>query len=626
MSIIFGIRNPRGRAVDEPALASLAQLTNRYAPDGTFTRVIPPIGLGIQQFHTHVRSNLESKPASDDHGNTVALDGRLDNYRELCELLGLPASYTSDSVIVLHAFERWGEDSFSNLVGEWAIALWSARDKSLYLARDHAGTRTLYFEQIGERILWSTYLDTFFADGVVRQPDHDYISAYLSSQPTSQRTPYRGITGVAPGHFARFRDDRVICKAHWHCAARSRVRYKSDLDYEEHFLKLFRQSVERRTEPGTATVAELSGGMDSTSIVCMSDTIRTGCSGEQLLDTVSYFDDSDPDWNECPYFEAVERHRGKSGIHVNTSYLRRTFDPVDPCLATYFFPGADTSTVRRETDFLKSTEARPYRAILSGIGGDEVLGGVPTPYPELADYLIAGRFHKLLRRSLQWALANRRPLAQLLFETARFLPELYTPRFAGRTVRPPWILKRQGSRHSACGGTGTTLAERFKLAPSQISTALTWNVLIETLPSLHPAALYRLEYRYPYLDRDLVEFLIAIPRDQLVRPGRRRSLMRRALKNIVPEEILERRRKAFQLRAPLAALNSHAESIESMFSSSFTASFLPLDIAALIDSFRTTLSGATPQFCAPLLKMVALELCLRSNLGLIESSGRAAYF
>jgi asparagine synthase (glutamine-hydrolysing) len=588
--------------------------------------VISAVGLGIQQFHTHVRSNLESKPASDDQGNAVALDGRLDNCQELCALLGLPASDTSDSEIVLHAFERWGEDSFSNLVGEWAIAFWSATDESLYLARDHAGTRTLYFEQIGERILWSTYLDTFFANGAVRQPDHDYMAAYLSSQPTSQRTPYRGITGVAPGHFARFRADRVICKAHWHCAARSRLRYKSDLDYEEHFLKLFRQAVERRTGNGAATVAELSGGMDSTSIVCMSDTIRTGSSREQLLDTVSYFDDSDPDWNERPYFEAVERHRGKSGIHVNTSYLRRTFDTVDPCLTTYFFPGADTSTVLREMNFLKLTAAHPYRAILSGIGGDELLGGVPTPYPELADYLIAGRFHKLLRRSLQWALTNRRPLAHLLFETARFLPGLYIPCLAGRAVRPPWIVKREGTRHSACGGTGTTLAERFKLAPSQMSTGLTWNALIETLPSLHPAGLYRLEYRYPYLDRDLVEFLIAIPREQLVRPGRRRSLMRRALKNIVPEEILERRRKAFQLRAPLSALNSHAESIESMFSDSYTGRFLPVDLAALMDSFRTTCSGATPQLCAPLLKMVALELCLRSNSGLLESSGRAAHF
>jgi asparagine synthetase B (glutamine-hydrolysing) len=77
---------------------------------------------------------------------------------------------------------------------------------------------------------------------------------------------------------------------------------------------------------------------------------------------------------------------------------------------------------------------------------------------------------------------------------------------------------------------------------------------METLPHLFPQILSRLEYRYPFLDKDLVSFLFSIPREQIVRPGRRRSLMRRALVGIVPDGILERRRKAFQLRAPLAAL------------------------------------------------------------------------
>src|ERR1700728_629930 len=98
------------------------------------------------------------------------------------------------------------------------------------LAQEH--TRTLYFEHNEGKILWSTYLDTFFIEGAVRQPDHDYIRAYLSSQPTSQRTLYKGISGVPPGHFVRFRGDRKICTTHWHCAAKSKVRYKGDLAYE----------------------------------------------------------------------------------------------------------------------------------------------------------------------------------------------------------------------------------------------------------------------------------------------------------------------------------------------------------------------------------------------------------
>jgi asparagine synthase (glutamine-hydrolysing) len=610
---IFGSRSSRGQTLNEFQLRDLAQSTHRYALDGTFVHATPAAGFGIQHFHTHIRSQMESLPTMDEHDNIVALDGRLDNHRELSDLLGLQDAVTCDSAIALHAFERWGEECFSKFVGEWAIALWSTKNETLYLARDHAGTRTLYFEATCGEILWSTYLDTFFANGEKRAVNRDYIIAYLSSHPMVQRTVFDGIQAVPAGYFVQFRGNTQMCKPHWQCVARHNIRYKHDEEYEEHFRGLFRQAVERRTGEGAPIIAELSGGMDSTSNVCMSDAIRTGSSIEELLDTISYFDDFDPSWNERPYFESVERQRGKRGIHLNTSYLRRSFVPVDPSQATYLLPGADTSIVDRENEFLQATADYPYRAILSGIGGDELLGGVPTPYPELADCLMSGQLRRLFRQAFQWSLSSRRPLAHLLLETVRFTSGLYFRASPKTSVTPPWILKTEELSRQVCSEATATLAQRLRLAPSRISCRLAWSALIETLPSHYPGALCRLEYRYPYLDRDLVEFLIAIPREQLIRPGRRRSLMRRALRNIVPTQILERKRKAFQLRTPLAALNSHARSIELLFSNSLTGLFCPLDNAALIHSFRTTCSGATPQYCSPLLKFVALELCLRSN-------------
>jgi asparagine synthase (glutamine-hydrolysing) len=93
---------------------------------------------------------------------------------------------------------------------------------------------------------------------------------------------------------------------------------------------------------------------------------------------------------------------------------------------------------------------------------------------------------------------------------------------------------------------------RFGLRPSAVCNGQGWWITLETLPHLSPPLLSRHEYRYPYLDRDLVDFLFRVPREQLLRPGRRRSLMRRALKDIVPVEILERRRKAFVARGTIA--------------------------------------------------------------------------
>jgi asparagine synthase (glutamine-hydrolysing) len=92
-------------------------------------------------------------------------DGRLDNYRELIKQLYMPDSEAADSLVVLAAFQRWGSQFFARFIGDWALALWSHLDGSLYLARDHVGTRSLYFEQTKECVsCWSTYLETLFAE------------------------------------------------------------------------------------------------------------------------------------------------------------------------------------------------------------------------------------------------------------------------------------------------------------------------------------------------------------------------------------------------------------------------------------------------------------------------------
>ena len=134
---------------------------------------------------------------------------------------------------------------------------------------------------------------------------------------------------------------------------------------------------------------------------------------------------------------------------------------------------------------------------------------------------------------------------------------------------------------------------------------------METLPHLFPQLLLRPEYRYPFLDKDLVNYLFSIPREQILRPGRRRSLMRRALANIVPHEVLERRRKAYQLRAPLYALQQAHDVVEKLFANSMLADAGLIDITALRQSLRRTAEG-DPAWWQAVLRTIALELWLRS--------------
>ncbi len=612
MSIIFGLLEERGVIVSEPDMKRFAAATERYSTGAASIYLAGSLGMASQPYQSHGRSAAEPGLFRDTHGNIIAFDGRLDNYRELQSQLGIPSEAYPDSRIVLAAFFRWGAASFSRFVGDWAFALWSVKDAALYLARDHAGARTVYFRQHRDALLWSTYLDTFQCCDWPSSLSDDYAACYLTGTPIRDLTPSKGVRSVPPGHYLIFRDGKLSQHPHWDPVVRKTIRYKDDVEYENEFFALFRQSVERRTGPGEPILAQLSGGMDSTAIVCMSDYIRRSADPEApILDTVSFYDDSEASLNERPYFSITEAKRGKVGTHLDISFSQRTFEPHESVDGVYLFPGADSFAINQESCLYDSISHKGYRSILSGIGGDEVLGGVPVAYPELADYLVSGNMRTLLRQSIAWCLIDRTPLLLQLYETAKYTIGLYAPSKSTSVPVPPWIPAAVRSRARELNGARADLSVRWGIAPHSLANAETWWNIMETLPHLSPQILFRPEYRYPFLDKDLVTYLFSIPPEQLLRPGRRRSLMRRALRHIIPTEILERPRKAYQLRAPLVALMQAHTKVEHAFADSLLAD------SGLIDAsqFRIALNDAArgdPRWRHALFKTIAFELWLKS--------------
>jgi len=614
MSVIFGVRKLAGEVVKEQELLCLATISERYAPDGTSVHTAGRIGMGFQPCHTTERSHLEAQPATDARGNLLVFDGRLDNYQDLRRELDFGQVDIADSQLILAAFLRWGEACFSGLVGDWAVALWSENDHRLYLARDHAGARTLYYQSCGGRIQWSTYLEHFVGDERAQSIDEEFAACYLGSLPIGDLTPYPGIRAVPPAHYLVVQDNNITGRPHWKWMTNDKLGYKTDAEYERHFFFLFKTAVERRTGPGAPILAQLSGGVDSTSIVCMSDFIRRyEDSAAELVDTISFYDDSEPDWNEKPYFSITEARRGKVGIHLEVSNRNRTSEPHDSSQGIYVLPGADAESLEREKRFQASLGSKGYRVMLTGTGGDELLGGVPTPSPELADYLVAGNFKRLLTQTTAWCIANRTSMLHEMGETVTSVIDLYRRPHLDWKKIPPWIKPNLRKMCVELGRRDMAVVCRFGLRPSAICNGQCWWITLETLPHLSPPLLFRHEYRHPYLDRDLVDFLFRVPREQLVRPGRRRSLMRRALKDIVPVEILERRRKAFVARGPIAWVQASKDQIEAMFADSLAVDYGFVDPAALRSCLQLTLRGVDLKWRRPLMNTIAFELWLRAR-------------
>jgi asparagine synthase (glutamine-hydrolysing) len=248
--------------------------------------------------------------------------------------------------------------------------------------------------------------------------------------------------------------------------------------------------------------------------------------------------------------------------------------------------------------------------VLSGLGGDEVTGGVPTPTPELANLLATGRLGAFTHRLGIWALNKRKPWFRLLFETLKlFLP----PALAGPSghVPPAWLHTQFINRQrKALGGYRSRLS-LFGPLPSIQESLCTLDTLRRQL-SCQPLSLVPLcEKRYPYLDRDLLEFLYSIPREQLVRPGQRRSLMRRALTGIVPDELLQRKRKAYVARRPMIVVSAISSELMKM-----SRDMLSVHLGFVVQSeFARTVEQATGGLevpLIPLMRTIALELWLRS--------------
>lgn len=554
MSIQFGRWTFDDVRADPDYLRTVRSLLRPYGPDDEGFYCGKQVNILYFAFHTTKESQCEAQPCVTKSGIVLTWDGRLDNRRELGNLFRNElGSGASDAAIVAAAYERWATDCFARLIGDWALTVWDPKRRALILAKDFVGSRHLYYSLYRSQITWSTVLDplVLLTNHPLRVRE-EYIAGWLASFPAAHMTPYCGIDAVPPGGFVRLEPARQTIVRYWNFSAVQRVRYSTDAEYEEHFRDVFAQAVRRRLRSDRPILAELSGGMDSSSIVCVADLVlASGGAETPRLDTVSYYNDSEPNWNERPFFAKVEEKRGRIGCHIDLAMQGKLLVqyPEDHLATT---PTSGAGQTGSAQPLLALLQSQGIRVVLSGLGGDETLGGVPTPIPELADLLAHLQLRQFGRQLITWAMAKRKPLLHLCAETIQsFLPRRVVPA-EQRKRAASWVSQAFAQRNlAALQGYESRIRLLGPARPSLQENLGVLEALRRQLACTAPCASPPYERRYPFLDRDLLTFLYAVPREQLVRPNQRRSLQRRALRGLVPQEILDRKRKAFVERAPI---------------------------------------------------------------------------
>ena len=630
MGVQSGIWQFDGEPVSQELVQEFSLMTAQHGPDNSHTHFVDQsMGVNYRAFHTTRTSRLPVQPYLSHSRNLIVWDGRLDNGEELCELLSQRRLSTSSDVeIVAAAFDAWGLESLPRLRGDWSLTLWEQTGKRLILAKDYAGVRHLYYWPSPKRIVWCSHLAPLVILSRQCFPvNEEYIAGYLGLYPAPDLTPYEGIYAVPPGGFVVACDGKTSVHDYWQ-PNRKMIRYKNDVDYEDHFRETFRQAVRRRVQSDRPVLAELSGGFDSSSIVCMADEIISSGEAEtKRLDTISWFDDTEPSCDERPFFGAVEQKRGATGWHFNTANFQCLAYPDENIFVPV--PGYLQRNIAACRAMASVIEEGGHRVVLSGVGGDELLGGVSDPVPLLADSIVSVRPKRLVQDLYAWSLVRKTPCLHLLAKAISLaLFKGIHGEFDSIVKTPPWhnkefmrkqrlaVRRMEMQVSSKCG------------APSRRAYLCGLYGLKQQLALTEPSWTGCFTYAYPYLDQDLVEFLLAIPMQQIQRPGERRWLMRRALSSLLPNSVLYRKTKARGTRRWIVGMAAYWRQWGHIYESPVSSKLQYLDAAKFRNEMSVFINGEKLDYMMQFIRVVSLEHWLRDNLrrGLITAdvqSGRS---
>jgi asparagine synthase (glutamine-hydrolysing) len=491
------------------------------------------------------------------HSEILSWDGRLDNRDDL--LLRLEGSLrhedTSSPALALATYERGSIDGLVHLIGDWSLVLRDRSDGSVVLASDFAGVRPLYYRVEHGRVLWSSRLQSLVEASGVSELDEHYIAGFLMFGGCPNRTPYRGIHSVPPGHAVRVSSDGKTIRPFWTLPTADAIHYTSERRYEEQLRWLFREAVAVRLQTPSPVLAELSGGLDSSSIVCMaSDLIRSRTVAAPCLKSVSYL------WKDSldePFIREVEAFCGIEGVHISTH---------ENPLISETQPGSAMPETFEPLRTRVADEARRLGAtvFLTGINGDLITGNWFDDSLQVAASLRRFRLGQAWHDSFAWSRILALPVSWILSRAMRAaLPAAlapgsiytlqdgsYAPKFTETSLRP-------GLAEPAAFFSNIWM----QAPPERRKHFQALSMMLELRALQPPEPLQHLDFTHPFAHRPLVEFLMAVPANVLCRPGEPRRLMRRALSDHWPPALRRRRSKGFFHAPWLEALRPLARTL-----------------------------------------------------------------
>lgn len=558
---IAAIVSERKEVADQALAAMVAALRHR-GPDDSGMRSLAGCCLG------HTRLSIidpagGAQPMSDPTARYhLSFNGEIYNFRELRRELergGVAFQTRSDTETLLLAYRQWGDAAVERLNGQFALVIWDDHQRRLFAARDRLGEKPLYFAQTpqGELLIASEIKALLAADLIAPLIDPQVVDAYLELNYVPPcLTIYENVHTLGPGQSLTWRAGRLSRHTYW-SPQLSTIRVEAEEAARE-VRRRIELAVERQMVADTPVGAFLSGGLDSTTIVAL----MTRHAGSRVKTFAAGFEDL---INELPFARTVANRYGTD--HAEKQIQIDVAHSLERMSQVYDEPFGDSSNI--PTYLLSEFARRDVKVVLSGDGGDELFGGYAWYRPLLQHEKLSTSTTTYWRRRLEaktceLLTAVGVPLQSRLerarsdykgMRDKRAFPDVWSRHVAALTSLSPRM--RHSRQRSGRATLEQLLAPHY--LPSQhllgIDRAVDFDVRCylpgDIFVKVDRAAMaHGLETRSPFMDVELVEFVLSLPADVRFENDKLKSLLRRACQDLWPAAVRQRGKQGFG--APLA--------------------------------------------------------------------------
>jgi asparagine synthase (glutamine-hydrolysing) len=573
MSAIVGIYYLDGRPVDRSDLKRMVEKLAHRGPDGEDIWHKGSVGFGHRMLWTTPESLKEKLPMVHKTKKfVITADARIDNRDELIVMLDLkdqPTGEITDSELILASYEKWDEACPEKLIGDFAFAIWDEHRRKLFCVRDHFGIKPFYYYASDRVFVFASEIKALLCLPEVPCQINDVrVAEYLGLLfNDTSITFYDGIFRLPPANSVTIHLNKIQTRCYWSLNPSNEIKLHSDEEYAEKFREIFTNAVRYRLRSKFPMGSMLSGGLDSSSIACVARDILAK-NGGYRLSTFSAIYDKVTECDERPFINAVLYQNSFEPYYLQGDQRGPLSDlniilwyQDEPFYAPHLFV---------TWDLYNFVYKRGIRITLDGFDGDTTISSSGLGYlHELASARhwltlvatlkgVAKNWEVSFYRYL-WTFTRHYGLNPIIsrFPFLKSIRMLYKSLLgqksrtqSGLTNREMWMaiinsnLIRQTDledRYQRWQQVKPSAARSEREEHYRDITSGFKSYALEVLDKT--AAAFTIEARYPFWDKNLVEFCLALPPEQKLYRGWNRYLMRYAMTDILPMKVQWRRNK-----------------------------------------------------------------------------------